>query len=862
MKKKFLPSIIILLIINLSLFSQKADKDYYDMICSVSTDKGIYMFGENIEITIRLMNSGTDVVSIDFGSSCFFNYHIDNYYSFLDGAICLTVITTIDLNPGESYSQTFTHTPAQYTLGYGAHSITGNSQTNPVFFSDNILISVLEFIPGINLFTESFETYTPNQQLCGQNDTLWKPWSGAPGSTIDPYVKNTNPRTGNNSLLIEGLNDVVLLLGDRKSGRYLASFYIFVPEGFTAYYNLLSGFTGTLQPSINGQVFFDISGLGRIDAGTPNAAFFNYSYNEWNFVENIVDIESDSAWIRINGEDLAAWKWSKGTGATNQWTVHQWAGIDFYAWDDNGTPKYYVDDISFTMLETPACAEITPNGLHFFTPDSLTRSFTIENTGQSPFSFEINPVFYRIIYPCEKYLSNFKITGDKKLEINQPLSKQEQSDVVTFDIHNSPNFIDGGKESVFVHYDTENAGKLGFTTPSTHQIAVRYPYNILGEHMGRKLEAVHIFIPDLPANTSVTVCQEYYGNNVPGDTICYKSFAPVAGQWNTITIDSLYDIGGDDWWWQTDDAIWVIYTHTQITTGRSIGFDSGPSNPDGSWYLSGTTWKPFFTLFPNYCFNWNIRLELSGDPVWNWLEFENASGVVNPNSFQEISITAKTDSSMFYGTQLCFQTSDPSNPTVNKYVSRTICDSITIQLESGWNLISTVLNPLPSNAEIVFRDAIANNSLEIVTGFENQQGVIFDPDGPPFLNTLTNIHSEAGYWVKVNNDAEIEIFGYSDYYESGIFVTQPIVELTTGWNLVGCKYFGLATPEDAFENLIIDGVLQMVTSYNQGGLFFDPYGPPFLNTLNEIENGRGYWLKVSSDCYWYPWYPYPWWKEE
>lgn len=853
MKTLFTFLLMMLLIPGMTVFSQNVPEDLEDVICTVETDKEIYAYGENVEITVSIVNTGGEMVTV-YLTGCIFNYGIDFFYDHITylGGFCPTLVIPVDLAPGGIYGETFIHTPQQYSMGYGEHIIYGNAEAAPDIFSEFQFIVVIDELPGINLFSESFETYTPNQQLCGQNDTLWKPWNGVPGSTNDPFVQNDNPRNGSNSLLFEGLNDAVLLLGNKQSGRYCASFYIFVPEGFTAYYNLLSGFTGALQASINGQVFFDVSGLGRIDAGTPNAAFFSYEYDQWNFVENIVDIESDSAWIRINGEDLAAWKWSKGTGHTNQFTVRQWEGIDFYAWDDNGTPKYYVDDISFTMLETPACAEITPEGLSFYTPDSLTNSFIIKNTGQSPFSFQINPVFYEppiIIF--DNHNSDGRIFNQNKTETCLTPLKNGIDDITASDNKNPISFSDQGKNNAFLHYDGENAGKLGFTTSSTRSIAVRFPYNRLGEHMFRKLEAVHIYISDLPSNTFVTVCQGYFGSNVPGDTIMHKSFVPLANQWNTIPIDSLPGFG-TDWIWSNQE-IWIIYTHTQITTGRSMGFDSGPSNPNGSWYLSGTTWKPFYTIYPNFCFNWNIRLELSGETVWNWLDMENTSGVVEPNSTQEISITAKTDSSWIYPTELCFHTSDPSNPTITRYVSRTICDSITLQLESGWNLISTVLNPLPSNPEIVFRDAIANNSLEIVTGFENQQGVIFDPDGPPFLNTLESINGEAGYWVKLNQSSDITFFGV-DYIPIGPIPIswQPIVELLSGWNLMGWRYGGTITPVEAFGSLIDDGVLEMVTSYDGGGLYFNPNGPPFLNTLTEVKHGFGYWIKVSEDCIWLP----------
>jgi hypothetical protein len=852
MKNNYLTLVFICLSIHLSLFSQSTGKGFGDVICTVSTDKEIYIVGENVEITVQLFNSGNETVTIIFPYACLINYIIDYNYNHLEGMLCAAMLTEIVLAPGQSFQESLIHTPSQYILGLGVHNIDGMTESPP-YFSSITSISVVEEIQGTTLFTETFETYTPNQQLCGQNNTLWKPWSGIPGTTMDPFVKNNNPRSGNNSLLIEGLNDAVLLLGDKSSGRYSASFYLFVPAGFTAYYNLLSGYTDAIQPSINGQVYFDLAGQCRIDAGIANAATFSYNYNQWIFIENIVDIDSDSAWIKVDGIQKVAWKWSKGAGVTNQWTVRQWSGIDFYAWNATGTPKYYLDDISFEILETPASALVTPADLHFYSPDSLTRSFLIENTGQSPLSYEITSEYYfpNLIFPTKKQ------TLVSELPIESPYSdeklKKDDPGYLSAACNREPiEFTDELRENPIVHFDGNNIGRLGFSASSTQQIAVRFPYNRLGEYVGRKLEAVHIFVRDLPINTSIIVCRNRWDViNSPGDTLCIESFVPLANQWNTISLN-IPDAEMQKIW--DSEEIWVIFKHTQISTGRSIGFDGGPSNSDGSWYLSGNEWKQFYKLYPNYCFNWNIRLELSGDQAFDWLKCENSQGIISPGSSQIISATANADSLIYnvshYPAHINFHSNDPSSPLQIRSAWFTVCDSIQIPLKMGWNLISTIINPINNSPEIVFQDAIDNNSLEVVTGYVNQQGVFFDPDGPPFLNTLTTINSEAGYWVKVNQDTEIKIYGG---WGDGWNWWPPEVFLTAGWNLVGCKYFySPLTPEVAFENLIFEGVLQTVTSYNEGGLFFDPNGLPFLNTLTEVNNGFGYWVKVTTDCFWYP----------
>jgi bacillopeptidase F (M6 metalloprotease family) len=162
-----------------------------------------------------------------------------------------------------------------------------------------------------------------------------------------------------------------------------------------------------------------------------------------------------------------------------------------------------------------------------------------------------------------------------------------------------------------------------------------------------------------------------------------------------------------------------------------------------------------------------------------------------------------------------------------------------ISLSSGWNLISFDVMKYQNSPESYFQPLISSNNLQMVTGYQNQQGVFYDPDGLPFLNTLQSIVPGEGYWVKLQSAATLTVEGF-------IYPPDYSIDLKAGWNLIGFWKDNILTPEQAFELLITAGILQMVTGYNEGGKFFDPNGPTFLNTLVEIQNGNGYWVKISN----------------
>ena len=123
-----------------------------------------------------------------------------------------------------------------------------------------------------------------------------------------------------------------------------------------------------------------------------------------------------------------------------------------------------------------------------------------------------------------------------------------------------------------------------------------------------------------------------------------------------------------------------------------------------------------------------------------------------------------------------------------------------------------------------------------MTGF--QEGVQFyDPNGLSFLNTVSNLDNGYGYWVKVEEQDVLQVQG----------AQLPVnyrPELTAGWNLIGYPNQQASNPAEYFADLIELDNLVYVTGFDQGSQVFDPNGLPFLNTLVELENGHGYWLKT------------------
>lgn len=223
------------------------------------------------------------------------------------------------------------------------------------------IITLCLFLIGMNcrqlmgqtvLFSDNFDSYIAGQTLASQGAPNWTTWSEAPGGVEDPTIVTDQSHSTAQSAMIAGSNDGVLLLNDKTTGRYEISLWIYVPAGKLGYYNILQDFV-PLGTSIWGlEIFFDAGGVGSINAGGEGTGSFYYNYNTWFNVRHIIDLDNDFATTYVNNELVVEWQWSLGATGSGQ---NKLDAMDFYAWTgDKGTPTMYIDDITFSQVESPA----------------------------------------------------------------------------------------------------------------------------------------------------------------------------------------------------------------------------------------------------------------------------------------------------------------------------------------------------------------------------------------------------------------------------------------------------------------------------------------------------------------------------
>jgi len=166
-------------------------------------------------------------------------------------------------------------------------------------------------------------------------------------------------------------------------------------------------------------------------------------------------------------------------------------------------------------------------------------------------------------------------------------------------------------------------------------------------------------------------------------------------------------------------------------------------------------------------------------------------------------------------------------------VGQVIYRGFAIDLVTGWNLISSPIVPEDLDMEAVLAPLIDGGYL-IKAQDEAGNALIYNNG---WINNMPDFAMTEGYYVKVNADCTLPIFGDP--------VSLPMtIDLATGWNIISYPYL---TPEAAMtilQPLIDDGKLVKAQN-DQGGTIIYNNGQ-WIDTLGNFETGEGYYVKVNA----------------
>jgi hypothetical protein len=476
-------------------------------------------------------------------------------------------------------------------------------------------------------FEDDFESYLVGGQIACQNSLDWTTWSNEPCGAEDAYIADEFAYSGNNSMIIESGNDVVKVWDNFTSGSYLISFLMYIPEGNNGYFNTLQDFSGS-SSQWGMQVYFDEDGEGSVDAGGAGSGTFSYSYDTWILNEVFVDLDSDWAEYKVNGYSVVEWTWSSGSFGTG--TLNQLGGSDFYAWEENGPSKYYVDDISLWsggILPSPSNLIGLVNNCDVL----LTWEFP---DGGSQYNFEhynlyrngeiidniIDTFYYDMGLATGGY--EYKVTAVYSIG-ESPFSDPELLQVDCFNSLSPPEnlYLNSFENCVYelcwdspslvaewIRWDAgvNNGNGIGIAEPGSFSTASRWATPDLEPFIGQYLTKVAFWNNDDPEATFVV--KVWIGEGAA--TLIIEQAVPVAipNEWTEVTLDIPVFINGTQ-------ELWFGYQVTPGTGGMPAGCDDGPAvQYRGDMFsIDEITWTSMSAEY-GLDYNWNLAGFISSIP--------------------------------------------------------------------------------------------------------------------------------------------------------------------------------------------------------------------------------------------------------
>lgn len=520
----------------------------------------------------------------------------------------------------------------EWPFSYQASSVTGTKQLGgvnfyagaatgetPKYFFDDISYAAMP----TTLLLENFDTYAVDSYVAVSNPTWFTTWSNAPGTAEDSKIKNAYSHSPSNSAIIEGTTDLVLKLGNKVSGLYELSWFMYVETGKAGYYNIQHFESPGIEWAL--EIYFNANGSGKLTAGGTDITFF-YPKNAWFEAKHVIDLDADNIKLYIDGTIVHEWPFSYQASSVTG--TKQLGGVNFYAGAATGeTPKYYFDDVMFTQAgaaSDPIIA-VSPESINTTLAPGLTATvpLTISNTGAADLTFTNN-----IIY----------VLGGKKYAAIMPEqtmnTKSLSNSNATADPTPAPTTWNPVPDDVVLNYDGDNASAIGWNTPPvTATVAARFLNPMVLPHAGMVISSVDMMVNDLNTTGSNEMSVVIYGMGTsyePGALLYTQTFTPFGNSWEHIVLNTPVPVTGEE--------LWIGYTFTQIDAGIYIpGCDAGPNDPNGDWIKTGIAWSHLSNnpALPN---NWNIRANLTGTPIAHWLTVTPLTGTIAPAGSTDLNV--------------------------------------------------------------------------------------------------------------------------------------------------------------------------------------------------------------------------------
>ena len=231
------------------------------------------------------------------------------------------------------------------------------------------------------LYEDNLDTYAVDSFLGVVNPTWWTTWSNLPGSGEDIQMKNTfshsAPMSGSADK-VGGQTDAILKLGNKVSGAYQLTWWMYVETGKCGCYNIQHFQSPGTEWAF--EVYFRTNGtIDLLEGGlTINGT---YPKDTWFEVKQDIDLDADNIDLYINGTLLQSWPFSNE--ATAPGGTKQLGGVDFFAGESSGSgeiPAFFIDDVYFADVVGVGIDEVGKTAVMIY-PNPVKNSLNIVTNG-------------------------------------------------------------------------------------------------------------------------------------------------------------------------------------------------------------------------------------------------------------------------------------------------------------------------------------------------------------------------------------------------------------------------------------------------------------------------------------------------
>lgn len=567
------------------------------------------------------------------------------------------------------------------------------------FFIAGLLLSSVSFANGVwitqtsntkdasTLFSDDMETYTAGDAfVANANQTWWTTWT--PGSTSeDAVVSSDYAHSGVNSVKFIPNDDVILKFGDRASGKYEISFWIYVEAGQGgAYFNLQKWEVPGTEWAFN--CTFNDNGTGNLQYLNQDHAF-SFSTDAWVEIRNVVNLDDDIYEMFIDGNLSDTHQYS--ATAIGGLGVKRLGCIDFYG---NTGNDFYIDDVSVIEL-IPSQPPIGGVDVTQITSDGTANStIVLENTGVENLNFSVYPT-----YPSSK---NSKSNKNKK----------------SVQLRNSNK---NTKDNVTLSLLTGDVGYFTYASPGQRLVKEIVKFtpqqlNTFGA-IGTVLQSVICFIGDTQLDGTpitdfklVVYDREDLVSPGPGSVIQEQAFTPAGEQNQTVvTLDNPVYIDGRDLWFGfefTDPG----YSATDTVFALSYDGNVNGMVQGSNWLSLGVGWRT------DIGGNLGVIGNALGTPTTTWLSCTPSTGSVLAGQNQNITVSFNLQDLQTgeYNANVSVATNDPANPFFDIPVTlNAVIVGVNDVEKSG---IMTYPNPVKDIFNIVSNNLIENVSATNIAG--------------------------------------------------------------------------------------------------------------------------------------------------